>query len=258
MLFRSDWTKFRKIGSFGDVSGYENTLFTATGDLTIGDILTSELDDLDLEREIADFIIQKLKEKKLYTYKEYPTYRPSKYGLQLQTVKSDLTPAGTEIVGPSDPRFIRGVEIIKELSFSSVFSDLNLNIDLKDASVLPTPYFYFYYGIGDNPNQWSGPIASQLVNARYNYSVDNGKKSIDMEFATTYNFPAFSKLSLDKRGFLTSIAPKFRGAQIFEASPGKAATLVKYRTKYLHSVVTGVIKDYIKTCVRSEEHTSEL
>jgi hypothetical protein len=209
--------------------------------------LATELNAVINDLPLTNLILNKLKEKKVYSRRLVVEETTNVLGfLKIRQAKEiDDVTGTTGVIGAR--------ERLQELSFSSIYSDLNLNVNLNDASVLPTPYFYFYYGIGDNPNQWSGPIASQLTNARYNYSVENGKKSIEMEFATTYNFPAFSKLSLDKRGFLTSIAPKFRGAQVFEGSPTSNAKITKKDSSYLHQVVTGVISDYIKTAVNNDK-----
>lgn len=124
------------------------------------------------------------------------------------------------------------VEVIAETSLSAIFDDFSLNN--TDTSVLPTPYFYFYYGSNDNPYAWSGPIAAQMVNAKYNYSVENGKKSIELEFATTYNFPAFSKLALDKRGFSVTVPPEPVAAQVLSPT-------AVYQVGFLNNYVRGVV-----------------
>lgn len=198
--------------------------------------LTTDISTAINNPTLAEQIISKLKEKGIY--------------------KKEVFTKGQQGAFNADFR-----ETLTELSLSSVFDDFNLNS--IDPSVLPTPYFYFYYGLGDDESNWTGPVAAQITNSKYNYSVENGKKSIELEFATTYNFPAFSKLALDKRGFTTTVPPKFRIAQVISPQVTPIYTILPLLpsiqqnisnfplnfldVKGLQLSIKNVITDYIRT-----------
>jgi len=231
----------------------DSTYYTLKlGKVSLGNDLQSYLGD----KELADSIIKKLEDKKIYkriTTKEKET--PSDNSVDLEKLNS------IRLLSRQNPLFVNNapfqgvIETLSEKSLSSVYSDLNLNVDLKDASALPTPYFYFYYGLKDDPNQWTGPVAAQMTNARYNYAAENGKKSIELEFATTFNFPAFSKLALDKRGFLSTLKTPIRLCQVInpETTTGNyTLDTTRIATQGLQLCVKNVITDYIRSCTTQD------
>ena len=214
--------------------------------------LSTQLNSVLQDEELTNLILSKLKERKSYSLS---------YTKDAVSFIGPVVFGGLGVFESPIPDVGRGesllgvVEKISPSAISDIYNELNIGDDLKDLNILPTPYFYFYYGIGDNPNQWSGPIAAQMTNARYNYAAENGKKSIELEFATTFNFPAFSKLSLDKRGFLSTLKTPIRLCQILvpEANSGNyslnPAVVV---SNGLHLCIKNVITDYIKSCTTED------
>lgn len=221
------------------------------GKVSLSNDLQSYLGD----KELADNIIQKLVDKKIYnriSTREQETLSDNSVDVERLNNLRQLNRQDSLFVNTP---FQGVIETLSEKSLSSIYADLNLNVDLKDASALPTPYFYFYYGLRDDPNQWTGPVAAQMVNARYNYAAENGKKSIELEFATTFNFPAFSKLALDKRGFLSTLKTPIRLCQVInpETITGNySLNSSQIATKGLHLCVKNVITDYIRSCTTQD------
>jgi hypothetical protein len=124
----------------------------------------------------------------------------------------------------------------------ALFEELKLDSLDKERQLIPTPYFYFYYGLGSNPNNWSGPISAQFVDAKYNYSFETGKKSTTMTFSTTFDFPAFSRYALDLRGVTNIITPEYivigalKNTGSFDSPQGS-----------FHAALSLVIKNYLRT-----------
>jgi len=133
--------------------------------------------------------------------------------------------------------------VIASGTFDNILSDLNLDNLEQKLQITPTPYFYFYYGLNDNPNEWTGPISAQFTDAKYNYSYESGRKSITMNFTTTFDWPAFSKLALDVRGFTTTLAPIYRKLNVIQLQTLQTtqATPGDYNT-----ILTELISEYIK------------
>lgn len=152
----------------------------------------------------------------------------------------------TRVITPQDPRRDFTLEVdqtFSEKSLSSLYEDLGLNN--LDSVTAPQPYFYFYYGLGDNPAAWTGPVMAQFTSAKYDYSFGSERKSISLTFTTGYNWAAFSKLSLDNRGFKTVIDPRYRLAAIFELD--KDGTLGSKKNT-IHTIIKEVISDYLRAC----------
>jgi hypothetical protein len=139
--------------------------------------------------------------------------------------------------------------LIPSGAFDNLVSDLNLDNLEQKLQITPTPYFYFYYGLNDNPNEWTGPVAAQFTDAKYDYSYESGRKSITMKFTTTFDWPAFSKLALDVRGFTTTRVPIYRslGDLKLETIDLTNATTTKNASFFeLNTVLVETISEYIK------------
>jgi len=118
-----------------------------------------------------------------------------------------------------------------------------------DTSANPNPYLYFYYGLGNNPSDWAGPVAGQIVAAKYDYSPESGRKQIQMRFTSTYDFAGFSYLKLDQRGITTTVDTSWRCAVRFQTGGNNLTNLLDYGDHYnrIHEACVVAIQDYIKT-----------
>jgi len=155
-----------------------------------------------------------------------------------------------EFTGNPQNNYLSTSASVTSGTIDTLLTDLNLDNLEQKLQITPTPYFYFYYGLNDNPNEWTGPVAAQFTDAKYNYSYESGRKSITMSFTTTFDWPAFSKLALDVRGFTTTVPPVYRSlgtASIntgFTANYGSLTSSLNFDK--LNTVLIETISDYIK------------
>jgi len=154
--------------------------------------------------------------------------------------------------------YAEGKEIFDTSSLDSLYPSLGL--DGLENENPPLPYFYFYYGLGANEVNWTGPICAQFTKATYDYSFSNDKKTVTLTFTTSYDFPAFSQLSIEDRGYMTRVDPVYRlltkltpsNPNLFFGS-GKLA-----ENNNFHQILTQVIVDYIKVCTSDKTNVEVL
>jgi len=204
--------------------------------------LTTALDTAGAKfpKDLAKQIINKAKEKRVLTVSSTEYY--------------DVAQGNSEV-----DLLVQTSAVFQNNSLSSIYADFNLDNLEKKQQVLPTPYFYFYYGLNDNPYEWAGPISAQFTDAKYNYSWETGKKSITMNFTTTFDFPIFSRLALDVRGYDTIVTPEYYCTFVVTPTVKNSTTATLNKTSTgttdvnIHTVVcNNVIKNFLKKCTSDE------
>lgn len=147
--------------------------------------------------------------------------------------------------------YAEGKEIFDTSSLDSLYPSLGL--DGLENENPPLPYFYFYYGLGANEANWTGPICAQFTKATYDYSFSNDKKTVTLTFTTTYDFPAFSQLSLEDRGYMTRVDPVYR--LLTKLTPSNPTLFFGLnnlaRDNTFHHILNKVIVDYIQACTNN-------
>jgi len=236
----AEFTNNGFIADFTDVSDYQKNKVQTTVEEELLSKLTGKLTAQKLgDKELAEAIIKKAKEKKVISISSIEIY-------------DEVPPGESE---EADQYFAVSA-FVDTNALSSIYADFNLDRLEEQKTILPTPYFYFYYGLNNNPAEWTGPVCAAFTDAQYQYSWETGRKSIIMTFTTTFDFPAYSRLALDMRGYNTYLNPKYKVVKKIKATAlGSSSGFIDTfgNDQSIHPVIcNSVIKEYLVQCTSNK------
>lgn len=117
---------------------------------------------------------------------------------------------------------------IQEIAKSAEGYRDKIRRQIEDLKKDVTPEVYFYYGVGDNPDSWAGPVYGTLIGVQYLYNGEGGVRTLRVKYS-----------ALDT-GSMTAAQEK-----IMIKGMGRSITAAQSLNGTLHDSVTGVITDYL-------------